>query len=382
MQLIRRRLRRNDRGAIAIIFGLLLGPVLLGIGALVIDVGHLYADRRQQQNAADSSALAVAHDCALKLTSCIGILGQPGQTAQTYASGGSGVPGNSYAAGATSHVDDICGTAPGLLPCSGNQGPWDCTNNTPSLPYVQVRTQTGASTGDTLLPPVFSRALTGNSSDGGHATRACARADYGAPGKGLSSLAVTLSLCEWMNATSKGLQLGTPPPYNDANPAAANAKYEIAIYLHTVSNTKCPSGQAGSDLPGGFGWLEDTTGSCQTFIDISKPYADKTGIGVPKACNGALSTYASAANPQIVYLPVFKKAFNQGNNGTYTLAGFAAFVVTGYHLPGLTQTSWLTGQDYCSGSDKCLYGFFTQGLISNGDFGGEQLGASLVRLVG
>ena len=38
--------------------------VLLGVGALVIDVGALYAERRQLQNGADAAALAVAADCA------------------------------------------------------------------------------------------------------------------------------------------------------------------------------------------------------------------------------------------------------------------------------------------------------------------------------
>ena len=38
--------------------------VLIGVGALVIDSGALYAERRQLQNGADAAALAVAQDCA------------------------------------------------------------------------------------------------------------------------------------------------------------------------------------------------------------------------------------------------------------------------------------------------------------------------------
>ena len=55
-----------------------------------------------------------------------------------------------------------------------------------------------------------------------------------------------------------------------------------------------------------------------------------------------------------------------GTNGVYTLKGFAAFVVTGYSLPGFNAASWLTGITPCSGSDKCLSGFFTHGLIPSG----------------
>ena len=61
-----RSLTRNhddDRGAVLVWVALML-VVLLGIGALVIDVGALYAERRQLQNGADAAALAVAADCA------------------------------------------------------------------------------------------------------------------------------------------------------------------------------------------------------------------------------------------------------------------------------------------------------------------------------
>ena len=37
---------------------------LIGVGALVIDVGRLYVERRDLQNGADAAALAVAQDCA------------------------------------------------------------------------------------------------------------------------------------------------------------------------------------------------------------------------------------------------------------------------------------------------------------------------------
>jgi hypothetical protein len=65
------------------------------------------------------------------------------------------------------------------------------------------------------------------------------------------------------------------------------------------------------------------------------------------------------------------------------------FVVTGYYLPGASQNSWLTGgvpkAKYCKGSDKCIYGFFTTGMIpGTGQIGnpGTDFGASIVQLVG
>ena len=58
----RRRLE-GERGATAVIFSLLLVP-LLGFAAIAVDVGALYAERARLQVAADSAALAVAQDCS------------------------------------------------------------------------------------------------------------------------------------------------------------------------------------------------------------------------------------------------------------------------------------------------------------------------------
>ena len=65
-RLILARLRRDERGVVAAIVAILLGTgVLLGMGALVIDVGQIYQERAELQNGADAAALAVAKSCAL-----------------------------------------------------------------------------------------------------------------------------------------------------------------------------------------------------------------------------------------------------------------------------------------------------------------------------
>ena len=61
-----RSLTRHDddeRGAVLVWVALML-TVLIGVGALVIDAGALYTEKRQLQNGADAAALAVAADCA------------------------------------------------------------------------------------------------------------------------------------------------------------------------------------------------------------------------------------------------------------------------------------------------------------------------------
>jgi len=58
------RLRRDERGAVLVIVALSL-VVLLGMLALVVDLGRAVAVRRAMVNASDSAALAAAQKCAL-----------------------------------------------------------------------------------------------------------------------------------------------------------------------------------------------------------------------------------------------------------------------------------------------------------------------------
>ncbi len=59
-----RRVKEDEGGAVAVMMALLM-VVLLGMTALVVDAGMVYAERSQLQNGADSAALAIAQDCAL-----------------------------------------------------------------------------------------------------------------------------------------------------------------------------------------------------------------------------------------------------------------------------------------------------------------------------
>jgi hypothetical protein len=86
----------------------------------------------------------------------------------------------------------------------------------------------------------------------------------------------------------------------------------------------------------------------------------------------------------VVYLPVYSTLSGTGNNVTYTLLGFGAFVITGYHITGSFKADdWLNPANKCTGNQFCIYGYFTQGLIpSTGGLGGRGLGASIVKLTG
>jgi uncharacterized membrane protein len=57
-----RRLKSSEEGTIAAVVAVML-LVLLGMAALVVDIGDGYWERRMLQNSADAAALAVAGDC-------------------------------------------------------------------------------------------------------------------------------------------------------------------------------------------------------------------------------------------------------------------------------------------------------------------------------
>ena len=69
-----RRLKNGEDGAVAVIMAIFM-VVLLGMAAIVVDVGMIYAERFQLQNGADAAALAIAQDCAA------GRCANPGATA-------------------------------------------------------------------------------------------------------------------------------------------------------------------------------------------------------------------------------------------------------------------------------------------------------------
>ena len=223
-----------------------------------------------------------------------------------------------------------------------------------------------------MLPPVFAQTLVGGYT--GTAVRTCARAAWGPPANPGSGLAVTLSQCEWLAATNNGTSFPDPPAS------------DTVIYLHsTPEAAPCqPAGPSGADLPGGFGWLDETVGPCRTRIAADGTYGAKTGNSASSACITVLRDLRTSGQPALV--PVYKATRGQGSKATYTLLGLAAFVVTGWRTsgnPNENEPSILTGTHLCRGPERCLYGYFVRALVpAGGDVGGVDLGAHVVTLVG
>ena len=358
-----RLLRRDDRGVVGVLVGLLIGTVLLGLGALVIDVGQLYQERAELQNGADAAAAAVAKSCVLGTCTNSSAV----STAVTYA--------DDNAKDHLSAVPLVCGSG-ALGTCPASTGAMtDC----PAAPasgtnYVDVHTATVTSGGGTVIAPVFAKAMLGNDNYTGTQVLACAQAEWGGP-SALNTIAFAISACAWDAATSLGTVYGSPPP------AVPPASYDQVLQVHTGgSATGCSTEPSGSDGPGNFGWTNDPTGTCSISVSGGTTTGNP-GAAATSDCLTALA--ADQAAKTVVYIAIYSTITGTGAGSVYTVKGFAAFVITGYNLPGNFVSDWLNPANNCSGSEKCINGYFTQGAIAgSSSTGGAYLGAAVIRITG
>jgi len=364
-----RRLGRDERGVVGVLVALLLGSgVLMGLGALVIDVSQLYQERAELQNGADAAALAVAKSCATGICT-------PAVAAQYANENASALTGH------TAAVSQVCGSSILLgAACPASTGALTDCPSAPALAanglgWVDVHTSTKLSNGSTLLPPVFAKTLLGNGSYQGSTAQACAQAFWGAA-TAANTVAFTISACSWDSWTSLGTDFAPPPP---SVPAIT---YDHQLLLSNLGNAAGCSGQeaSGSDGAGAFGWAKDQTGTCGIFTNAST-FPVATGANAGSTCQAAVQ--AAWASRNVIFLPVYTTATGTGNNGVFALKGFAAFVVTGFTLPSLSEPDWLNPAiATCS---KCIDGYFTKALITSGANaagGGQYLGVEVIGLSG
>jgi Putative Flp pilus-assembly TadE/G-like len=354
-----RRLRARlggDRGAVAVLVALLLGSgVLLGMAALVVDVGNLYAERRQLQGGADAAAIKVAQICAGP-TGCIAPSTPIAEYARDYASDNA----NDEFASAT-----VCGRGGGLSACDPPVGKiTDCIGPPPQAgDYVEVHTKTRNPDGTSALPPVFAQAVLGGFE--GAEVEACARVAWGPPARS-KGLAMTISICDW----ERGKAFPNPP-----------VEQVIAVYDET-DPASCVAAGGSAASRGGFRWLKDADQDCRITTSVGKPYEVTTGDSKPNNCDERDDLMAVRGRPVLV--PVFDSISGGGGNAEYVVDGIGAFVVTGWKLPGSTQASSISGLSTCENNENsCIYGYFTQAVLpGSGAVGGPDRGAKIVALVG
>jgi hypothetical protein len=408
--------RRRDRGAAALIVTLLFSSgVLIGCAALTVDVGQLYSERRQLQNGADAAALSLAKVCASGGTcSFVGAdavaLGNNRISLLNNANAKDNYAGFNAAFNPT-YDDGICGRATPLPNCAAPNGSLlDCpaipswlTANT-AIPYVEVHNLTQTTSGSSILPTAFGRAVTGFS---GAAVSSCARVAWGSPGGlGQGNIPISVSGCDWMHATGGSIGggggsyypapvYGTPggsvygyggpgqPPWPAAaaTPPAQNPGGEVIMLIQNPPGgqtppTACPTWQ-GHALPGGFGILDTTADPCiaqqYPFDWLHTSTGNNVGCNLDNLIGKVLyvpvfdctASYLYAGNPPV---PGEDCTMGNGNNAYYHRAGYAAFYFSGYSVnvtSGLPNKhkSLVSNQFPCNGGDRCIAGWFVSGQL-------------------
>lgn len=343
-----RSAHREERGATAIVIALLAAP-LFAVGALVIDVGALYQERRELQNGADAAALAVAQDCAGG--ACGSLLATADQLGDANANDGA------------ARVDEVCGVGPGLGACApGTAAPAGAAG------YVRVTTSTDdTASGTNQITYGLARVLTDTTGKTLHARTTAA---WGAPGGDQSVPPVIISTCEVDAATDPdgdGVRtLASGPPF---------AGTATTLIFHGSNPGSCPAGPSGGDLPGGFGWLDSV--NCSATVSPDDWVTVDTGNnGLPNGCN------ASVWRNTTIMLPVYDQKTGNGNNGAYHVAGYAAFHVVGYKVGNQTWPSGTRCAGQPGNSGRCLIGYFTSQVIPTDTFDGDDFGVAGVKLTG
>jgi Flp pilus assembly protein TadG len=371
-----RLLRRDERGVVAVLVGLLISGVMLGLGALVIDVGQLYQNRAELQGGADAAAIAVAKSCIYTTCTASGAL----STAVTYA--------GENATGGVAGVSQVCGSG-ALGACPASTGALtDCPAVPTGLPagagYVDVHTSTKTAGGATVIAPAFAKELLGNGSYSGTTVLACAQAEWGGalPGGSLIT-AFTISACEWYAATTNGTVFAQPPPYPPSTLPSSTLDRQIKLRA-TGAGAGCTAYPAPADAISKFGWVAETGGCSLNNITGTTYGVNNSGSSSSPNCNTPL--FDDAQNRSLIYIPVFTSVTGSGSTAVYNLLGIAAFVVTGYNIPGSSfthYTDWLNAAKQCSGATYCINGYFVRmDYTGSGTFGPANLGLYAINLTG
>jgi hypothetical protein len=327
-------LTRED-GAVAVMVALMLVS-LLGIVALVIDVGMMYWEVRQLQNGADAAALAIAQDCA-DGNDCES---DADAVAITFA----GSNANDGAARAEVEFDA--------------HGP----------DTVTVTAFTDDNAGSGRLPSFFARVLGVDSTTFARS----ATAMWGPASLG-PSIPLTISQCEWDIATNAGTTLPSAP-------------IVIQIKGNPGANTCAIAGSPGHYQPGGFGWLDPTRDGCEAEV-YHDGVPGNTGSRPPSPdCNhNQPGVDWPGLVGQTVMIPIHHTATAPGNNTKYDMLALGAFHITSLKVGGGPE--YLGGTGVCPGTgdnQRCLIGYFVKKTDIGGvvDPDGEDLGVRVAQLIG
>ena len=359
-------LHRSEEGVSLILVGVALIMLVAFVG-FAVDAGAMYQERRELRRGADAAALAIAEDCVTGAKPCTEAAGVA--TADVYAD---------------ANADDGTATVESVMIDPAPANP-DYT--------MTVKVDTLAEDADGPGFAMRFMQLLGLDRVDVHGS---ATAATGYPGEGFG-FPITVEECEYYKSF-------TEPDIGDLTVLRF---HQGAIDYDDPDIDPCVPDPAGKDAPGAFGYLFTIDGEqCVTRItcnggDCTVEGQPGGGAGSPPtpACD-ADEVYRLLIDEGPVYLPIYSYVTDGGANSLYRIVGFGTFEVFAYRLGGPKYTydgGYLGEVLLAKGgkcpedpddpmpdpSDACLIGRFTNEgpPMQVGDFGGQNFGTILVRLI-
>lgn len=329
----------KERGAVGVLVAVMM-LVLIGAGAMAVDVGQIYAERAQLQNAADAGAMAAAQQCHAAGGCTEG-------EATTWAAELTGPNSNDGA----SRVDSVDLSVP-------NQ--------------VTVVTSTlNGTTSAGFLTKMFASAL--NAPPVTVGARATAAIE---PVGGATAFPLAISDCQY-------------------DLSGAEETGDIQLIKYKPGSGTCTS-TSGHVIPGGFGWLDQNGGPCLSTTGADNTVPTDTGANYPGACNATVTAWKNtlqAGGTVEGTFPVYDNAGGTGHNGWFQIRGYATFRLIGWAFSGggspevfRATMPWVgVAANECTGSCRGIIGQFVrfESIDSAGGGGGagDDLGSVNIRLI-
>ena len=385
-----------DEGAIAATFAILLGGlVIVGMAAMVVDLGQLFAERRVLRNAADNAAIAVGQRCANMSAKCTSMPDDIRAIVDQNSTDG------------TSQAVSVCGwayrwaTKGPLSTCSAlTTAPHDCETQIASgQQYARVYVSTKLPSGRTSIPLSFAPALVGGSAyTNGVKLQACGQAVWGGRGDAQVLLPVAIGTCSFVmpgtlatidltdSCSGRATLSGVPVP--------GTATSAAALWCDTSDCTAVSTA-----------WTAASDRSCtQSHSLVAGDVLDYVAPSpVTRVCPSATATTSTGATltglsavlyktlGQSVVVPIVATFPAAGSKQVVTIVSFAKILVKAFAVrtspTTLVQsasgvmTTWTTA----SCSSVCLAGIFALETTAGGKYSDPvdipDFGIQTVRLV-
>ncbi|WP_120523123.1 TadE/TadG family type IV pilus assembly protein [Arthrobacter celericrescens] len=329
----------RERGAAGVTVALLL-MVLVGAGAMAVDVGQIYVERGELQNGADAGAMAAAQLCA-------------------EADGCTQLEAEAAAANlANGNARDNASTVQSVDLSVANQ--------------VTVVTSTlSGTTNAGFLSKMFASALNAPPVTVG----AQATAGLTFPGGGGAfPLAFSDECWDLSEAVDTGelQKISWKPGTTCTNPSG-----------HTV--------------PGGWGWLEDPDNDCYAVTTTGNVVGSDPGSDKPAQCatilQGWITALDSGETVEVTF-PVFDSKSGTGSGAIFHIIGYATFSIVGwkfgngsvYEYHNTTAALGNSNLACSAGNARCIIGQFVKYVTledaeGGGAGSGENLGTVVVKLI-